>query len=46
MPLPIDVPIEQDGTIPALKDLDIRAIVKKWLNDIRESWLIDNKYVN
>ncbi|TSM94611.1 Vitellogenin [Bagarius yarrelli] len=38
IPLPVAVPIEQDGTIPALKDLDIRALVEKWLNDIKERW--------
>ncbi|XP_053539110.1 vitellogenin [Ictalurus punctatus] len=36
VPLPIAMPIEQDGTIPALQNLDIWAIVKKCLNDIRE----------
>ncbi|TSM94608.1 Vitellogenin [Bagarius yarrelli] len=35
VPLPIALPIEQDGTIPALRDLDIRAIVEKWLNEFR-----------
>ncbi|KAG7327858.1 hypothetical protein KOW79_009464 [Hemibagrus wyckioides] len=35
MPLPIALPIEQDGSIPALKNFDIQAIVEKWLNDVR-----------
>ncbi|TSM94609.1 Vitellogenin [Bagarius yarrelli] len=37
VPLPIALPIEQDGTIPALRDLDIRAIVEKWLNEFRNN---------
>ncbi|TSM94610.1 Vitellogenin [Bagarius yarrelli] len=40
MPLPVAVPIEQDGTIPALNrliNIDIRASVEKFLNYIRES---------
>ncbi|KAK3561460.1 hypothetical protein QTP86_002812 [Hemibagrus guttatus] len=34
MPLPVALPIEQDGTIPALKDFDIQAMVEKWLNNV------------
>ncbi|KAF5910055.1 vitellogenin-like [Clarias magur] len=31
------LPIEQDGTIPALKNVDIRAIVQNWLNGIQKN---------
>ncbi|KAM9461345.1 vitellogenin-like isoform 1-T1 [Clarias gariepinus] len=31
------LPIEQDGTIPALKNVDIRAIVQTWLNNIQKN---------
>nr|ABW96364.1 vitellogenin [Clarias macrocephalus] len=31
------LPIEQDGTIPALKNMDIRVIVQNWINDYRKN---------
>ncbi|XP_060796540.1 vitellogenin-like [Neoarius graeffei] len=37
LPIFINLPIEQDGTIPALKDLDIRGTVEKWLKAIRDN---------
>lgn len=37
VPLPVELPIEQDGTIQALQNFDIRTIVEKWLNDNREN---------
>ncbi|KAK3561971.1 hypothetical protein QTP86_020796 [Hemibagrus guttatus] len=37
VPLPIALPIEQDGTIPGLENFDIQAIVDKWLNNDREN---------
>lgn len=42
VPLPIALPIEQDGTITAFKNMDIQAIIEKWLNDIQEGLLITN----
>ncbi|XP_036441834.1 vitellogenin-like [Colossoma macropomum] len=39
MSLPVALPIEKDGSIPALQNLDIRAIVEKWLNDFKaQNW--------
>ncbi|XP_046713433.1 vitellogenin-like isoform X1 [Silurus meridionalis] len=37
VPLSMALPVEQDGTIPALKNLDIQAIVEKWLRDIQQN---------
>ncbi|XP_036441833.1 vitellogenin-like [Colossoma macropomum] len=39
MSLPVALPIEKDGSIPALQNLDIRAIVENWLNDFKaQNW--------
>ncbi|XP_058256178.1 vitellogenin-like [Hemibagrus wyckioides] len=37
VPLPIALPIEQDGSIPGLQNFDIQAIVEEWLNNNREN---------
>lgn len=36
--LPIALPVERDGSIPALRNVDISTVVDKWINEIRAEY--------